>query len=146
MRSTPGLTVAVRLALVVAPWAVIPVIAVALKGGPHLSRSELILSGFFVGGLFGLPLAYAAVLVVGYPAYRLLLAHDQLSVWTLCVTGALAGSLLGAVFAGSQGALITAFCGLAVAAVAWLIIRRELAACYAAKFAWGSNKSSGPRP
>jgi hypothetical protein len=51
--------------------------------------------------------------------------------------------LLGAVFVGSQGIPITAFCGLAVAAVAWLIIRRELAACYAAHFASVSNNSSG---
>src|SRR4051794_16564151 len=124
VRSTPDLSRAVRLALLVAPWAVIPIIAVVLKGGPHLNRSELILSGLFVGGVFGLPLSYAAVLVVGYPAYRLLLAHDQLKVWTLCGTGALAGTLLGAVFVGSQGIPITAICGLAVAAAAWLIIRR----------------------
>ena len=133
MRSTPELTGAARLALVVAPWTVIPIIAVMLKGGPHLNRWELILSGLYVGGLFGLPLTYAAVLMVGYPAYRLLLAYDHLNVWTLCGTGALSGTLLGAVFVGPEGAIVTAFCGLAVSAVAWLIIRRDLAACYAAQ-------------
>lgn len=82
MRSTPDLTGAARFALVVSPWAAIPIIAVVLKGGPHLNQSELILSGLFVGGLIGLPVTYAAVLVVGYPTYRLLLAYDQLNVWT----------------------------------------------------------------
>jgi len=67
------------------------------------------------------------------------LARQQV-IGVLCEFGAdLIVAAVGAVFAGVQGMLITACCGLAVAVVAWLIITRDLAACYAAKSALEPN-------
>jgi hypothetical protein len=123
MRSGDNLTGAARFAAVVAPWTVVPIIALALKGGPHLSRLELFGSGILMGLLFGVPLAYLGVLLVGYPAYKLLLAHDYLNAWSLCSVGATAGALGGLIIVGIEAVPLCALCGVAVAFVAWLMIR-----------------------
>jgi hypothetical protein len=93
MRSDDSLPGAARLAAIVATWIVIPIVALALKGGPHLSHLDLFVAGLFAGFLFGLPLTYLGVLLIGYPAYKLLLAYDYLNVWSLCTVGATTGAL-----------------------------------------------------
>lgn len=112
-------------AILIAPWAVVPIVALALKGGPHLSRVELFVSGIFVGMLFGVPLAYLAVLVVGYPTYKLLKANDILNLWTLSVVGVVVGGLGGLAVVGPEALVLCATSGLAVAITAWLIIRKS---------------------
>jgi hypothetical protein len=126
MRSGNSLTGASRFAAVFAPWAVVPIIALASKGGPHSSRLELFHSGILLGIVFGVPLTYLGVLLVGYPAYKLLLAYDYLNVWSLCAVGAAAGALSGLILVGIGAVLLCAFCGLAVAFVAWLMIRSAI--------------------
>jgi hypothetical protein len=79
-----------------------------------------------VGLLFGVPLAYLGVLLVGYPAYKLLLAYDYLNAWSLCALGAMAGALGGLIFVGTEAVLLCSVSGVAVAFVTWLMIRREL--------------------
>ena len=127
MRSTTDLGTAARAAAFLAPLAVVPIVAVALKGGSHLGRIELFISGLFVGVIFGLPITYLAVLVVGYPAYKVLLAYGYLNAWALVLVGTLMGAVGGAIFVGSEGILLCGSCGLAVSLVAWLIIRKEVA-------------------
>ena len=112
-------------AILIAPWAVVPIIALALKGGPHLSRLDLFVSGIFVGTLFGVPLAYLAVLVIGYPAYRVLKAKNALNVWSTSAVGVVAGGLGGLVVVGSEAVILCATSGFAVAITAWLIIRKS---------------------
>jgi hypothetical protein len=51
MRSGNSLTGAARLAAIVAPWIVVPIVALALKGGPNLSGPALFASGLFAGFL-----------------------------------------------------------------------------------------------
>jgi hypothetical protein len=126
MRSGKSLTGTARLAAIVAPWIVVPIVALALKGGPHLSRLDLFASGLLAGFLFGLPLTYLAVLLIGYPAYKLLLAYERLNAWSLCGVGAIAGALGGLIFIGTGAVLLCSFSGLAVAFVTWLMIRHEL--------------------
>jgi hypothetical protein len=128
---TPGsrdrLTSAARLAAFVAPWVVVPIVALALKGGPHSSRLELFTSGLFVGVLFGVPVTYLGVLLVGYPAFKLLLARGYLNAWSLCAVGAITGALGGLIFTGVEAVPLSSGCGLAVALASWLMIRRALA-------------------
>lgn len=109
-------------AILIAPWAVVPIIALALKGGPHLSRLELFVSGLFVGTLFAVPLAYLAVLLVGYPAYRLLKSTGSLNGWTLCAVGMTLGVVGGFVFAGTEAIALCGISGLAVAFTAWRLL------------------------
>ena len=113
-------------ALLIAPWTVVPIVALALKGGPHLGRLDLFVSGIFVAILFGVPLAYLAVLVAGYPAYKLLKANDVLNVWTLGAVGVAVGALGGWIVVGSEALVLCATSGLAVAITAWLIIRKSV--------------------
>ena len=79
-----------------------------------------------MGLLLGVPLTYLGVLLVGYPAYKLLLAHDYLNAWSLCFVGATAGALGGLILVGIEAVLLCALCGVAVAFVAWLMIRGAL--------------------
>jgi len=119
-----------RTAALVSPWAVVPIVALAMKGGPHLSQLELMAGGAFLGVLFAVPLAYLAVLLVGYPTYKLLLQVGWLSGWTICLFGCAAGALLGFVFVGIEAMGITALCGFAVSVVAWWIVRNDLRESY----------------
>jgi hypothetical protein len=112
-------------AILIAPWAVVPIVALALKGGPHLSRLEMIVSGIFMGTLFGVPLAYLAVLVVGYPAYKFLKAKGILNAWSLSAVGVVAGGLCGLAVVGPEALSLCATSGFAVAITAWLIIRKS---------------------
>jgi hypothetical protein len=112
-------------AILIAPWAVVPIVALAAKGGPHLGRLELIISGIFVGTLFAVPLAYLAVLVVGYPAYKFLKCKGILNAWSLSAVGVVAGGLGGLAIAGPEALILCATSGFAVAITAWLIIRNE---------------------
>jgi hypothetical protein len=113
-------------AILIAPWVVVPIIALALKGGTHLSSLELFVSGIFVGMVFGVPLAYLAVLVVGYPTYKLLRANDLLNFWTLSAVGVVLGGLGGFAFVGPAAVALCATSGLAVAITAWVIIRKSI--------------------
>ena len=126
MRGSSDLTGYARLALFVAPWAVVPIVALSLKGGAHLSKPELVLSGVFLGSVFGLPLAYLATLIIGYPTYKLLLAYDCLNAWTLGLVGITAAGLLGWAFVGSEAVPLCSLCGASVAMASWWIIRREV--------------------
>lgn len=112
-----------RRAVLIAPWAVVPIVALALKGGPHLGRLELFVSGLFLGTLVGVPLAYLAVVVVGYPTYKLLRKAGCLHWWSLCAAGIVIGGLGGLVIVGSEGIASCATSGLAVALTAWLIVK-----------------------
>jgi len=125
MRRSEGLKSSARRAAIVAPWTVVPIVALALKGGPHLGRVELFVSGLFVGALVAVPLTYLAVLLLGYPAYRLLLAYDRLCVWTLIGAGTTIGALCGWLLVGRDGVLLCGGCGCIVASTAWLMIRRD---------------------
>lgn len=111
-------------AILISPWAVVPVVALALKGGPHLDRLELFASGICVGVLFGVPLAYVAVLIVGYPAYRLLKAAGILNGWNLCGVGGIVAGLGGLAVVGPEAVVLCAVSGLAVALAAWVLIRK----------------------
>jgi hypothetical protein len=115
-----------RMAALVSPWVVVPIVALASKGGPHLSKVELLATGSFFGIMFAVPLAYLAVLLVGYPAYKVLLQFGWLRGWSLCSFGAGAGAVLGYVSVGIEAVALAAICGLAVAAVAWWILRKDL--------------------
>jgi hypothetical protein len=115
-----------RVAALVSPWAVVPIVALALKGGSHLSQFELMAGGAFLGVVFAVPLTYLALLLVGYPAYKLLLHVGWLSGWTLCLFGCAAGAALGYAFVGIEAVGITTLCGFAVALVAWWILRKDL--------------------
>jgi hypothetical protein len=115
-----------RVAALVSPWVVVPIVALALKGGSHLSQFELMAGGAFLGVVFAVPLTYLALLLVGYPAYKLLLQVGWLSGWTLCLFGCTAGAALGYAFVGIEAVGITALCGFAVALVAWWILRADL--------------------
>ena len=126
MRRTDSLKSSARYAAFVAPWTVVPIVALALRGGPHLSRLELFFSGLFVGVVAAVPLTYLAVLLLGYPAYRLLLAYDYLNVWTLVSVGTVVGALGALVFVGVVGIPLCGLCGFVVAFTAWLMIRREV--------------------
>jgi len=126
MRASSDLRTSARNAALVAPWTVVPIIALALKGGPHLSRFELIASGFFVGVLLAVPLTYLAVLIAGYPTYKILLRYHRLNACTLTSAGAIVGAAFGLVFVGTEAAILCGFCGLAVSLTAWLMIRREV--------------------
>ena len=127
MQNCRDLKTSAKYAAFIAPWSVVPIVALALKGGEHLSRAELFLSGLFVGTLFGVPLAYLAMLLVGYPVFRLLLAYDSLNAWTLMSVGAIVGALCGLAFVGRDAMALCGTCGFVVAFTAWLVIRRELA-------------------
>jgi hypothetical protein len=126
MRSGNSLTGAARFAALVSPWIVVPIIALASKGDPHSTRLELFTTGIFMGILFGVPITYLGVLLVGYPAYKLLLAHDNLNAWSLCAVGAVAGAVGGLIFGGLGAVPLCAFSGVAVAFVAWLMIRSAI--------------------
>jgi hypothetical protein len=126
MRRTDSLKTSARHAGFVAPWTVVPIVALELKGGHHLSRLELFFSGLLVGAFAAVPLTYLAVLLVGYPAYRLLLAYDRLNVWTLVGVGTVVGALCPLAFVGVVGIPLCSSCGFVVAFTAWLIIRRDV--------------------
>jgi hypothetical protein len=115
-----------RRAALIAPWVVVPIVALALKAGPHLSKVELIVGGTFMGIIFAVPLTYFAVLFVGYPVYKLLLRVGWLNAWSLCSFGCTAGAVAGYIFVGIEGMILNGFCGLAVAFVAWWIMRKDL--------------------
>jgi hypothetical protein len=115
-----------KAAILIAPWAVVPIVALALKGGPHLGRLELFVSGIFVGIVFGVPLAYLAVLVVGYPSYKFLKAKGILNVWSLSTVGVVSGGLGGLAVVGPEALILCATSGLAVAATAWVILRKSI--------------------
>jgi hypothetical protein len=119
-----------RTAALVSPWAVVPIVALAVKGGPHLSQLELMAGGAFLGVLFAVPLTYLAVLLIGYPTYKLLLQVGWLSGWALCLFGCTAGAVLGYAFVGIAAMGITALCGFAVSLVAWWILRKDLRESY----------------
>ena len=115
-----------RVAALVSPWVVVPIVALSLKGGAHLSKLELIAGGAFLGVFLAVPLAYLAVLLIGYPAYKLLLQVGWLNGLSLCLFGCAAGAVLGYAFVGIEAVFLTALCGFAVAVVAWWILRKDL--------------------
>lgn len=114
-----------------------------MKGGSQSSKMELIMGGTFLGILFAVPLTYLAVLFVGYPGYKLLLRFGWLNVWSLCSFGCAAGAIAGYLFVGIEGVILNASCGLAVAFVAWWILRKDLRAIRLSQTAGaqGPNKS-----
>jgi hypothetical protein len=114
------------MAALVSPWVVVPIVALASQGGPHLSKWELLASGSIYGVLFALPFAYFAVLLVGYPSYKVLLQAGWLSGWSLCSVGGGAGAILGYAFVGIEAVALSATCGFAIAFVAWWILRKDL--------------------
>jgi len=114
------------MAALIAPWVVVPIVAFALKGGPQSSKFELIVAGSFMGVVFAVPLTYLAVLLVGYPGFKLLLRVGWLNGWSLCSLGCAAGAVAGYIFVGIEGVILNAFCGFCVAFVAWWIMRKDL--------------------
>jgi hypothetical protein len=114
------------MAALIAPWAVVPIMAFFMKGGPQSSKLELIAGGTLMGVLLAVPLTYLAVLFVGYPIYKILLRLGWLNAWSLCTCGCAAGAVVGYTFVGIDGILLNGFCGLAVAFVAWRILRKDL--------------------
>jgi hypothetical protein len=131
------------MAALVAPWVVVPIVALAMKGGPQSSKIDLIAGGTFMGIVFAVPLTYLAVLFVGYPAYKLLLRFGWLNAWSLCSFGCAAGATAGYIFVGIEGVVLNGSCGLAVAFVAWWILRKDLRAVRSSQYprAPGPNKS-----
>lgn len=89
---------AARTAILIAPWPVVPIVALAIKGGPHLTRLDLFVSGVFLGILFA-----------GLPG----------------PVGVLVGGLGGFVVVGREALVLCATSGLAVAITAWLIVRKS---------------------
>lgn len=105
---------------------VVPIVALAIQGGPQWSKFELVAFGALMGVLVAVPLTYLAVLFIGYPAYKLLLRLGWLNAFSLCSVGCMAGAAGGYIFAGVDALILTASCGLAVAFVAWLFLRNDL--------------------
>ena len=105
-------------AIVISPWAVVPVVVIAGLGTSDAGVLSDFFWGIFFSITFALPIAYIGVLCVGLPAYLLLRRYQAaLPLW-LCVIGASASF---AVFFESRHpreGLIAAACGLAVALVA----------------------------
>ncbi len=128
MRSSESLKRSTASAVLISPWSVVPIIALALKGGPHLGRAELLASGLFVSVIFAVPITYLAVLLVGIPIYWLLLKHDVLNAWALVGIGATVAALGGLAFVGLEAVMLCGVCGGTVALCAWLVIRRAVAA------------------
>jgi hypothetical protein len=131
------------MAALFAPWVVVPIVALSMKGGSHSSKMDLVAGGTFMGILFAVPLAYLAVLFVGYPGYKLLLRFGWLNAWSLCSFGCAAGGIAGYLFVGIEGVALNALCGFAVAFVAWWILRKDLRDVRASRDpgAPGPNKS-----
>ena len=111
--------------MVVSPWAVVPIVAFALQGGPHLSKLELVIGGVFLGIFLAVPIAYLALAIVGYPTAKLLLRLGCLNALALCGSGCFWGAIGGAVAVGTEAIFLCALCGLAVSLAAWLVIRKD---------------------
>jgi|KBSMisStaDraftv2_1062788.scaffolds.fasta_scaffold166925_3 hypothetical protein len=106
-----------------APWSIVPVLAVSTAGSSDAGiGSDLFLSAF-LGSLIGVPIAYCALAIVGWPAYLLLKRVGLVRSWSLCLVGVVAGMTLGLITVGPSGVWFPAVCGLAVAASAWLFLR-----------------------
>jgi len=112
-------------ALLVSPWAAVPVVVVSGLGSSDSGLASDFASGLFFAILLALPAAYLGVACVGLPVYLLLRRLNCASPLLLCVIGAAAPF---AVFFDPhrlREGLVAGACGIAVAAVTTMLLPKE---------------------
>jgi len=105
-------------ALLVSPWAVVPVVVVSGLGTSDAGISSDFGWGLFFSIIFAVPAAYLGIFLFGLPIYLFLRKLNVASPLLLCIVGG-ATPLLALLDAGrSREVIVASICGLAVAAAA----------------------------
>lgn len=102
-------------ALLISPWAVVPVVVVSGLGTSDAGISSDFGWGLFFSVIFAVPAAYLGVFLFGLPVFLILRKFNVASPLLLCIVGG-ATPLLALLDAGrSREVIVASVCGLAVA-------------------------------
>ena len=110
-------------AILIAPWAVVPVIVIGGLGSSDAGIASDIFWGLFFGVVAGVPAAYFGVLLIGVPGYILLRRFGIERGWSLCLVGFVFPLALSWSSVPTPMSLMLGVCGAAVALTGWLSVR-----------------------